>query len=136
MEKDDEDKFEPKLQTENAGGGGSSGKTRIGANTPGDNSKRPSRHKQLQAEKTGGGEPNEMPNTPGDNSKCVCIDNDLTVKELAQKLGVSETVAIKHLFVMGIPRTVSQIVEIEWARSAAIGMGYDVVSSLDQMDET
>ena len=106
MEEDDEDKFEPKLQTENAGGGGSGGKTRIGANTPDDNSKR------------------------------VCIDNNLTVKELAQKLGVSDIVVIKQLFMRGILRTVNQIVEIECARSLAIDMCYEVVDLPNALDET
>jgi hypothetical protein len=31
-----EDEFRPELQTESSGGGGSSGKTRIGADTPGE----------------------------------------------------------------------------------------------------
>lgn len=141
MEEDDdeEEKFRPKFQTESAGGGGSEGKTRIGASTPGDNSKGPPRHIQVRSENTGGGGPSDNNqtsiSTPGDDSKRVCITENLTVKNLAQKLKLSDTAVIKHLFMLGVPRTVSQIVEVEWASKVAIDMGYDVVTSPDQMDE-
>lgn len=75
-------------------------------NTPGDNSKRPSRHKQVRSDNSGGkpGDNNQIGiRMPEDDSKRVCITKDLTVKDLAQKLKLSDTEVIKHLFMLGVP---------------------------------
>jgi len=95
---------EPKTQTENSGGDGPRGKTRIGASMP------------------------------GDGSKKVQIDQELTVKQLARKLRVSEVHVIKHLFKKSICRTVNQIVELNTARDVAFEMGFEVTSKGDPSD--
>ena len=93
-----EDKFEPNLQGHDNNGGGRGGKTRIGSETPGD---------------SGG-------------SKRVRIDGELTVKELGE-MHISEAAIIKNLFEHRVPRTLNQIVEVELARSIAVGMGYELI---------
>ena len=94
-----EEKYEPKLQTGGTGGDGPGGKTRIGSNTPGD---------------SGG-------------SKRVHNDSNLTVKELARKMHISETEIIKYLFYERSSRTINQIVELDLARQTALAMGYDLI---------
>lgn len=53
--------------------------------------------------------------------------NELTVKELAGKMHISEAAIIKNLFEHRVPRTLNQIVEVELARSIAVGMGYELI---------
>ena len=48
--------------------------------------------------------------------KIVVLNQDLTVKELAAKMAVSDTEVIKRLFIKGFMRTVNQLVELEMAR--------------------
>jgi translation initiation factor IF-2 len=59
--------------------------------------------------------------------KVVSITGALTVKELSEKMSVSETEIIKRLFMKGIMRTVNQMVEQELAKEVAVEMEYEVV---------
>ena len=58
----------------------------------------------------------------------IVLTSSLTVKELSEKMMVSETEIIKRLFMKGIMRTVNQLVELEVARDVAAEMGYEVGS--------
>ncbi|HEY9870851.1 MAG TPA: translation initiation factor IF-2, partial [Candidatus Obscuribacterales bacterium] len=60
--------------------------------------------------------------------KVITLTGSLTVKDLAERMMVSETEIIKRLFMKGIMRTVNQLVELEVAREVAIEMGYEVAS--------
>jgi len=60
--------------------------------------------------------------------KILTLTTSLTVQELAEKMNVSETEVIKRLFMRGIPRTVNQLVEYEWARDLAIEMEYEILT--------
>jgi len=77
--------YKDESQTEYSGGNRSGGKTRIGANTPGD---------------SGG-------------SKRFHIDRSLIVKELAQKMCISDVTIIEHLFVDSA-RLVPSIKSSKW----------------------
>jgi translation initiation factor IF-2 len=59
--------------------------------------------------------------------KVVSITAGLTVKELSERMNVSETEIIKRLFMKGIMRTVNQTVELELAKDVAIEMEYEVI---------
>lgn len=59
--------------------------------------------------------------------KVVSITGALTVKELSERMNVSETEIIKRLFMKGIMRTVNQLVEPELAKDVATEMEYEVV---------
>jgi translation initiation factor IF-2 len=60
--------------------------------------------------------------------KVVTITSALSVKELADKMIVSETEVIKRLFMKGHMRTVNQLVELELARALATEMEYEVLT--------
>jgi translation initiation factor IF-2 len=59
--------------------------------------------------------------------KIVVLNQALSVKDLADKMAVSETEIIKRLFMKGFMRTVNQLVELELARDVAIEMEYEVL---------
>lgn len=61
------------------------------------------------------------------DSKEVIIARSLTVKELANKLGVPDTIVIKTLFMTGIMRTVHQLVELDYAKDTARKLGFTVI---------
>jgi hypothetical protein len=82
-----------------SGGNGPSGKTRVGRAAP-------------------DGEPRK-----------IVLTKNLTVKELAGKLELTDVRIIKELFMMGHMRTVHQIVELEYAKQAAIRLDYEVIDS-------
>lgn len=63
-----------------------------------------------------------------DVPRVITITGPLTVKELGEKMAVSETEIIKRLFMKGIMRTVNQMVEPESARELAAEMNYEVTS--------
>ena len=67
-------------------------------------------------------------------TKPVDINNDLTVAELAKTLNLRETEIIKHLFMKGMMVTVNQNVEVGFARTIAVEMGYEVTDLLDKID--
>lgn len=128
---DEEEKFEPKTQTENAsdGGGRSNRPTRIGASTPDDSDKRRqirASHRPQKQQPSGQSNPADGP--PASFPKSVELkenaDSCITVKELAQQLGESDVAVIKQLFMIGFPRTVSQAIDLDLARTCAISMGY------------
>lgn len=60
--------------------------------------------------------------------KIITLTQPLTVKELAERMLVSETEVIKRLFMKGFMRTVNQMVELELARDLAIEMEYEVLT--------
>lgn len=60
--------------------------------------------------------------------KVITLTNSLTVKELSEKMNVSETEVIKRLFMKGTMRTVNQLVELELARELAAEMEYEVLT--------
>lgn len=60
--------------------------------------------------------------------KAIVITTNITVQELAAKMGVPETEVIKRLFMKGIARTVNMMVEFELAKELAIEMEYEVLS--------
>lgn len=66
----------------------------------------------------------------------VSITSALTVKELADKLWMSQTEIVKHLFSKGIVRTVNQIVEFELAVELAKELEYEVVTEEEKEDQT
>lgn len=60
--------------------------------------------------------------------KEIALTSAITVKELAEKMQVTETDVIKRLMVKGFMRTINQMVELELARELAIEMGYELQS--------
>ncbi|MFA7339081.1 MAG: translation initiation factor IF-2 [Candidatus Obscuribacterales bacterium] len=60
--------------------------------------------------------------------KAIVITTNVTVQELAAKMGVPETEVIKRLFMKGIARTVNMMVEYELAKELAVEMEYEVLS--------
>ncbi|HEY9778213.1 MAG TPA: translation initiation factor IF-2 [Planktothrix sp.] len=60
--------------------------------------------------------------------KVIALTSALTVKDLAERMGVADTEVITRLFKRGIPRTVNQIVELDLARELAAEMEYEVLS--------
>ena len=68
--------------------------------------------------------------------KEIALTSSITVKELAEKMQVTETDIIKRLMVKGFMRTINQMVELELARELATEMGYDLQSIEDiKMEE-
>lgn len=66
----------------------------------------------------------------------LTLTSALTVKELAERMAVSETDVIKRLFMKGFMRTVNQVVELELARDLALEMGYELKTKEDiQIEE-
>ncbi len=61
--------------------------------------------------------------------KSIVIATNVTVQELAAKMGVPDTEVIKRLFMKGIARTVNMMVEFELAKELAIEMEYEVLSA-------
>ncbi|HEY9765172.1 MAG TPA: translation initiation factor IF-2, partial [Chroococcales cyanobacterium] len=57
-------------------------------------------------------------------SKLVKLSGSVTVKELAEKMGLRETEIIKRLFIKGIMATINQTLEIETAEMIATEFGY------------
>lgn len=113
---------EPKTQTENAGGGIPPRNTRIGSSTP---NKRPNhRH---------GKTPLDWTETPPYFAEVrpvqICIDQTLTIKELAQKLGIADVEVIKRLYMKGNMYTINQVVALEVAREFATDLGYELIES-------
>ncbi len=60
--------------------------------------------------------------------KVITLTQNLTVKELAEKMNVADTEVIKRLFMKGTMRTVNQLVEVELARELASEMEYEVLT--------
>ncbi len=60
--------------------------------------------------------------------KVITLTQNLTVKELAEKMSVADTEVIKRLFMKGTMRTVNQLVEVELARELAAEMEYEVLT--------
>ncbi len=60
--------------------------------------------------------------------KIITLTQNLTVKELAEKMNVADTEVIKRLFMKGTMRTVNQLVEVELARELAAEMEYEVLT--------
>lgn len=58
--------------------------------------------------------------------KEIALTSSITVKELAEKMSVSETEIIKRLMMKGFMRTINQLVELELARELAVDMGYEL----------
>jgi translation initiation factor IF-2 len=79
------------------------------------------RHQPRREEKKSAAATVEVP-------KIVVISKPMTVKELSEKMIVSETEVIKRLFMKGIMRTVNQVVEIDAARELAKEMEYEVLT--------
>ncbi len=67
--------------------------------------------------------------------KVLSLTGALTVKELAEKMAVSETEIIKRLFMKGFMRTVNQLVELELAKDLATEMEYELVSEEPAVQE-
>ncbi|MBX9572420.1 MAG: translation initiation factor IF-2 [Candidatus Obscuribacterales bacterium] len=63
--------------------------------------------------------------------KEIALTSSITVKELAEKMQVTETDIIKRLMVKGFMRTINQMVELELARELAAEMGYELQSLED-----
>lgn len=57
----------------------------------------------------------------------VRIDGALTVRDLAQVLGMRDVELIKALFDKKIMRTVGQIVEVDLARQLAVDLGFELI---------
>lgn len=62
--------------------------------------------------------------------KTINLTASLSVKELADKMSISETEVIKRLFMKGTMRTVNQLVELEVAKDLATEMEYEVSSEV------
>lgn len=60
--------------------------------------------------------------------KVITLTQNLTVKELAEKMNVADTEVIKRLFMKGTMRTVNQLVEVDLARELASEMEYEVLT--------
>lgn len=65
----------------------------------------------------------------------VVLTSALTVKELAEKLLLSDAEVVKFLFSKGIIRTVNQIVEFETAVDCAKSLGYEVITEANEEPE-
>ena len=65
----------------------------------------------------------------------VIITNALTVKELADRLLLSETEVVKNLFAKGVIKTVNQTIEFEVAIECAKSLGYEVVTEAEEQKE-
>ncbi|HBN09697.1 MAG TPA: hypothetical protein DD435_13940, partial [Cyanobacteria bacterium UBA8530] len=57
-------------------------------------------------------------------AKIVKLSGSITVKDLAEKMGLRETEIIKRLFIKGIMATINQTLEIETAEMIATEFGY------------
>jgi translation initiation factor IF-2 len=62
--------------------------------------------------------------------KVVSLTKSLSVKELADKMSVSENEVIKRLFMKGHMRNINQMVELELALSLAAEMEYEVLTEV------
>ncbi len=113
---------EPMTQTENAGGGTPPRNTRIGSSTP---NNRPN-HRNAKPPLDWTGTP---PYFAEERPAQVCIDQTLTVKELAHKLGISDVEVIKHLYKKGHMYTINRVVALEVARQFATDFGYELIDS-------
>ena len=60
------------------------------------------------------------------------LTSSLTVKELAERLSLSETEVVKSLFAKGIIRTVNQTVELRVAIECAKSLGYEVITEKEE----
>lgn len=91
------------------------------------------RSKQIPQTDSGGNGPGGKTHVSGaasdGESRKVALTKNLTVKELAGKLELEDVRVIKELFMMGHMRTVHQIVELEYAKQAAIRLDYEVIDS-------
>lgn len=112
----------PQTQTENSGGSVPPRNTRNGSSTP---RKRPNyRHSKA---------PMDWPETPPyfaeERPTQVSIARSLTIKEIAQMLGISDVEVIKRLYMKGHMYTVNQVVAMEVARQFATDLGYQLIAS-------
>lgn len=126
-----DDEVEPETQTESSGGGGRRNRpTRLGASTP-DDSRRKGNHGSRKSSGRAS-ESQNKPIKPVERDQAVILvsghDGCITVKELARQLGETDATIIKTLFMRGIPRTVSQTVDVETAIACAIDLGFSNVS--------
>ena len=114
-----------------SGGDGSGKKTRIGSGNHDDKHKK--HPTTIRRSGSGGGGPSNTTRiaaeNPDERPKKVKIDQNLTVKELAEALNIRDVAVIKHLFMKGLMRTVHQIVKVEDARQLAIDLGYELIDS-------
>lgn len=93
--------------------------------------KRPSaRRAERQRQKERKEEAIEVVEKPG----TVTLTSSLTVKELAEKLNLSETEVVKHLFEKGVIRTVNQTVEREVAIDLAKSLEYEVLTEEEKTE--
>ena len=60
--------------------------------------------------------------------KVVTLTTALSVKELADKMNISESEVISRLFMKNHPRTINQLVELELARELALEMEYEILA--------
>ncbi len=67
--------------------------------------------------------------------KIITLTQAMTVKELAERMLVSETEVIKRLFMKGFMRTVNQTVELELARDLATEMEYEVLTEEEKAEK-
>ena len=67
--------------------------------------------------------------------KILTLTGPLTVKDLSEKMNVSETEVIKRLFMRGFPRTVNQLVEYELAKDLAVEMEYEILTEDEALPE-
>lgn len=61
--------------------------------------------------------------------KVVTIDDALVVRELAEKLKLRETEVIKHLFMKGMMVTVNQTLDVDFAKTVARELGFEVTET-------
>jgi translation initiation factor IF-2 len=61
--------------------------------------------------------------------KIVSIDEPIVVRDLAEKLKLRETEVIKHLFMKGMMVTVNQTLDLDFAKSVAKELGFEVTET-------
>jgi translation initiation factor IF-2 len=61
--------------------------------------------------------------------KVVSIDEPIVVRDLAEKLKLRETEVIKHLFMKGMMVTVNQTLDVDFAKSVAKELGFEVTET-------
>ncbi|MBA3992947.1 MAG: translation initiation factor IF-2 [Cyanobacteria bacterium DS2.3.42] len=84
---------------------------------------KPDSHGQKKEEKS---RPSSQ--APVDVPKVITLTQNVTIKELAEKMNLPDTEVIKRLFMKGTMRTVNQLVEVELARELATEMEYEVLT--------
>jgi translation initiation factor IF-2 len=61
--------------------------------------------------------------------KICTIDEPLDIRDLAEKLRMKDTEVIKHLFMKGMMVTVNQTLDIDFAKSVAKELGFEVIET-------